>query len=83
MKQSWQMSTNMEQDAINVVRPTTKETNAHTKIKVSATEAKVAEIRITEGAGNPRGGTVRASAMIAGRAATNKDTAGRNTQKRS
>ena len=59
------MSRKTEQTAKNVVLPNVKETNAHTKQKVDATEIKVAEIRITEGTGNPRGRHLGVSAVIA------------------
>ena len=65
---------------MNVVCPTTKETNTHTKRKVDATEIKVAETRITEGTRKSRGRNVGVSATIAARAVTEKTTGGRNTQ---
>ena len=53
IKWPWRMQTGTKQKATNVIRPTTKETNAHTKRKVGATEIKVAKTRIAEGQGNP------------------------------
>ena len=74
------MSTKTEQHVTNVVNPTTKETNAHTKRKAGVTETKVADTRITEGTGNPRKRNLGVSTIIAARAVTKKNTAGRNTQ---
>ena len=69
-----------EKDVMNVVRQPTKESSAHTKRKVGATEIKAAEIRITEGIGNSRGRKVGVSAIISVGAVTKETNAGRNTQ---
>ena len=74
-KTAMEMSTKTEQNITNAVRPTTKETNAHTKRKVDTTEVKVAETRMTEGTGNQREIQVGVSAIIATRAVTKKITA--------
>ena len=79
-KWPWQMSRKTKQNATNVVRPSTKESSAHTKRKMGVTEIKVAETRIMEGTGNPSERNLGVSAIIVARAVMKKKTAGRNTQ---